>query len=55
MAARELGDLVGEPDVELGHQRRAEFLTDCDPSAPQQPKPAVPPRKRSAACRAADR
>jgi hypothetical protein len=31
MAARELGDWVGEPDVELGHQRRAEFLTDCDP------------------------
>lgn len=31
MAARELGDLLGEPGVELGHQRRAEFLTGGKP------------------------
>jgi hypothetical protein len=31
MAARELGDLLGEPCVELGHQRRAEFLANREP------------------------
>ena len=27
VAARQLGDLLGEPSMELGHHRRAEFLT----------------------------
>lgn len=31
MAAQELADLRGEPSVQLGHQRRAEFLADREP------------------------
>lgn len=31
MAARQLGNLLGEPGVQLGHQRRAEFRTNGDP------------------------
>lgn len=31
MAARQLADLLGEPGVELGHERRAEFLAGGDP------------------------
>jgi hypothetical protein len=31
MAARELGNLLGEPGLELGHQRRAELMPDREP------------------------